>query len=159
MDLIKELKQNEKAFGLMSEEMQAKALSIGRGTGAFQHIPYGSNKLEWIETRGSPTFCYGCTYQLLPDYTEEPEMLECEVINDAGYLWFEIESESEKAALSCAPNYPDFIGFKYEDGRVMVEVRRYKGKHNQCFTDSVITERLDSYEVLTPTHVLFRSKP
>jgi hypothetical protein len=134
----------------MSEEMQVKAKEIG--STSFQVFCVDSH---W-KFRGEHDELADCyTYRLRPDYEEKPETVECEISEHTipypnlvfRYLndWWEI---------SKACNFPDFIGFKYEDGIIRALPRAYQLPTyvNWQFGTS------DEYEVLTPTHVLFKGK-
>ena len=151
--LIYALKHNKFPFGLMSEEMQAKAREIDR-----------SKFYTWKQIGSSGGWCvddlnavnwpnYGIAYKLRPDYTEEPEIDECEVYfnKTSNYLYIVCEQEM---ALSSVVDHPDFIGFKYEGNRTSVWPRMYEGPNT--FDNIVKSEYLSEVKVLTPTHCLFR---
>ena len=153
MDVIKALKENEKPFGLMSEEMQAKAKFIGT------HHFSCWNK-NWFTVRDQGFSVY-MAYKLDPDYRhdyeEKPEIVECEVIQQR----FETEpikfrGPSGPTRLSKAADNPDFIGFKYEDGTIDTHIRVYKGEDGVNWTSCKNMELLLKCKVLTPTKVLVR---
>ena len=66
-DLIQALKKNEEPFGLMSEEMQAKAREINKG---FEVCLQGG----WAECGITGDFSAEMAYRLRADYAEEPEV-------------------------------------------------------------------------------------
>lgn len=67
MNIIKALQQNEKPFGLMSEEMRAKA----KGIGPLEFEVY-LHKGDWYEVCGDRSYRFEdfVTYRLRPDYEE-----------------------------------------------------------------------------------------
>ena len=67
-NIIEALKNNEKPFGLMSEEMQAKVEELVIDDTVIQ---YYSNGCRWQPfTSGKNSICHSVTYRLRPDYTE-----------------------------------------------------------------------------------------
>ena len=79
MDIIQQLKDNERPFGLMSKEMQEKAREIGKRTN-FETYCGIKSKPPWLPIIGdSEEFIEEFTYRLHPDYKEEPEIVECEI--------------------------------------------------------------------------------
>ena len=73
MSIIKQLKENKIAFGLMTQEMQDKAREIGVDN--FERMWFGG--FTWRESDG---FDPDYTYRLKPDYTEEPEEIEIDTL-------------------------------------------------------------------------------
>ena len=76
-NIIQQLKDNEKPFGLMSKEMKAKAVSMGFHSNFRVYSGYGDcggfgNIID------SPKYGYNpkLTYRLRSDYAEEPEIEE-----------------------------------------------------------------------------------
>lgn len=148
-ELIQALKDNKKPFGLMSEEMQAKAASIDK-TGMF--LVYHVTGV-WEER--TPVLHYrDCTYRLRPDYEEDGEVVKCEVElhnkqlkygpRDGG--WYRLHKVSTD---------PDFIGFLYEgDSSAYPIARKYRDRD----TGFAYDRWKEGREVLTPTHVLFRKE-
>jgi len=160
-DLIKALKENEKPFGLMSEEMQDKAKKIGKDT-KFERF-YAS---QWNVVNGE-LFSTNATYRLHPDYEEKPEIVECEVKppDTANMMWVDTSPLAERNAGSNTMDFcsctmhPDFIGFKYEDGSIQSVPRSFKGERDGEIWGSVLSsEKLSDFKVLTPTHVVFKKK-
>jgi hypothetical protein len=161
MNIIKALKENEKPFGLMSEEMRREFKRI-QGEGTRNHLQFW-NEDEW-QIASSPTWNGSRIYRLRPDYEEKPEIVECEVmINSNGELACAYEGFNEDACcpLSDCVNDPDFIGFKYEDDRMDTPIKRSACPRlyvvNGSTSETLGSQSFDKAEVLTPTHVLFRS--
>jgi len=158
MDTIQALKENKEAFGLMSAEMQTKAREIGiRNFALFgENCDCGYSWLAWCaEEEGD--FYGSHTYQLVSGYTPEPEIERCEVKNQEGDLcWFN-DSTNTWWALEQATHYPDFVGYEYEDDFVssMPRMYRRRGKDTMMFYGTE-EDRLEDFDVLTPTHVLFK---
>ncbi len=198
MNLIQELKENERPFGLMSEEMQEKAREIGAEKFIkFHGEGFGTNNghLEQV-----------FTYRVRPDYAEKPEkanavfasttdsekdlmnnvvgvtahcqcgnvfcddvvhgksqhaekpeIVECEIEEDMDRLWFmppDEDSEEPRDLICDVSRYPDFIGFKFEDGVVSGVPVRYllSCGHFNTFAFKELAE----VKVLHATAVLFR---
>ena len=154
-ELIKALKGNEKPFGLMSAEMQEKAGEIGK----LQFQLYHGYKTPWRDV-SDVTFNHGSAYRLRQDYTEEPEVVKCEVKPDENnQLCYasELRSYGEHFLYTAYMN-PDFIGFLYEDGNISTQTRLYhfKDETTGCACQMFKETYMEKVEVLTPTHVLFR---
>ena len=93
-------------------------------------------------------------YRLRPDYEEKPEVVECEVYAKDQHLHF--YGDGQEHALHQAMDEVDFIGFKYEDGVVMAESRRYIGIGDKLTHALFQSPAINSIKVLTPSHVLFQ---
>jgi hypothetical protein len=96
--------------------------------------------------------------EIVPDYEEKPEIVECPVSNSGDPVQFCDSNMNPLGDLSDAIDCSDFIGFKYEDEFVDINPRLYvlrdcDGK--KCET-SMLDSEVGDYEVLTPTHVLFK---
>lgn len=154
-NVIEALKKNDKPFGLMTKEMQAKAQSIGQ----FEFSMYMKDG-TWVHCGDCDNFqnkiVTDQTYRLRSDYEEKPKVIECEVRKQGGHLhycdggtWFSLHEAIDRA---------DFIGFKYDDNTQDIHngVRLYK--FNDRFFDEISSDHIltGKAEVLTPTHVLFR---
>ncbi len=150
-DLIQQLKDNRYPFGLMSEEMRAKAKDMDIADFQF----YTSDRV-W-EDYPAGDFYYDQATRLNPDYEEKQGIVECEVYTESNsvhnLLMFKYDGD-KGSYLNEAPDFPDFIGFKFEDGIVTAKPRRYKmdGVGSHGFG----VESIDSVEVLTPIAVLYR---
>ncbi len=141
MNVIEQLKDNEKPFGLMSEEMQAKAREIGTEEFSIWRVR------EW-GTPGSKVFDGMYTYRLRSDYAEEQEIVECEIYAK-GTLFYR-DPNGIQRKLSEATMWPDFIGFKFKDGKILPYPIKYGDAHIQNVCG------LRSGPVHHTTHVLFR---
>ena len=92
-----------------------------------------------------------------PECEEKPEVVECSVFEDvAGWHCFRKVIGQTTQLLHCAVNHPDFIGFKYEDGKILPYSRKYEPGIKNVSGLYVNNIESGEYEVLTPTHVLFR---
>ena len=155
-NVIQQLKDNEKPFGLMSEDMQEQAILLSRHE--FKcYMAHG----VWLAGGDEIEFVAGCTYRLRPDYEDEPEIEECEILGkDMGCLKYYIEQDDEQDAvefmLEEAIRHPDFIGFKFEDGKLYPISTVYKFKDKLITYYSIDIDRVDEYTVLHASHVLFR---
>ena len=76
-NLIQQLKDNEKPFGLMGEEMQVKAAAMGLLDNFQLFVGPGWGGV--FKATGC-RFCTGKVYRLRADYEDEPEIVECECI-------------------------------------------------------------------------------
>lgn len=123
----------------------------------------GCNRSKWdVDENEEATFIY----RLKQDYAPEPEILECPVKppNHANMIWVDTNLLQESNAdvqdmdfASCIM-HKNFIGFKYEDGSVASYARRYRsGAMTTATICTVADDCIGNYEVLTPTHVLFRN--
>ncbi len=164
-DLIQALKDNEKAFGLMSEEMQAKAREIGKGE--FEKWGYGG---DWHGYAADGTavrtpFDRNQTYRLRPDYQEEAEVEKCEVKLKDTVLQFTKKDKSHHwFGIHAAVNFPDFIGYLYEkdeDGDNVVSAIPRFYKFHGTLLERVSLCHIESRtaKVVTPIAVLFRRQP
>ncbi len=153
MNVIKELKNNHRPFGLMSEEMQEKVKEIG--IIEFQYWDFG-----W-ETCQIRDWADGACYRLRPGYEPEPELeLEkYEVCLNAGVETAGVETNEylyyiryNEQPLCQAPDDPDFIGFLYEgDSLAYPDSRKYRDGSGCWYT-----YWKPGFQVLTPTAVLFK---
>ncbi len=164
MNLIKLLKQNEKPFGLMSEEMQAKAVELGFH-GNFQlysdfqlYSGYGSDG-GFGAIIDNPDYGYNrkLTYRLRPDYQEEPEIVECEIYEKDSHVqgcYTKAYDFGDQRGLGLAqyPNGYKRIGFKFEDGCMRTTPVYYQ---LESYTNDQVRIE-DDHTVLHATHVLFR---
>jgi hypothetical protein len=153
-EIIQALIDNEKPFGLMSEEMQAKAKEIGH-RGFIYYT--GDGTTTWITCHLDSRFDRFRTYRLRPDYEEKPEIVECEVYVSTTHINKNVKFDREEPYfLYEATAMPDFIGFKYEGGYVCVYARGYRRSGSDVIYYGMQLDSVDKYEVLTPTHVLFQ---
>ncbi len=151
MNIIDDLKKNEKPFGLMSEEMQAKAREIGIH-GNFR-LYCGPHKDSWggLILADAAFFKTNETYRLRPDYAEEPEIEECEILppDDDGLKWVRRTPNHTMDFTSCEM-HKDFIGFKFEGGLVLPYPTYSNGPG---FIKEI---KAGETKVLHATHVLMR---
>ncbi len=160
-NVIQQLKDNEKPFGLMSDEMQAKMRHIGKH-GCERFFARGNGMWGEIDMT-SRVFLHDTTYRLRPDYADVPEIVECEIVTVNGILGcnygFGDRPQGPKTCLSDCPSMPDFIGFKYESGMVRSDTiaylprDNYEGIHHRTEIKGLIS---GEFTVLHATHVLFR---
>ena len=139
-EIIQAWKKNEKAWMFMSDEMKDWA-NIHQAD--FVRAASRVAVLTFQESR---------CYQLINSYPEPTEYVECEVyVNELGFLAY--EDDGLERTISGAVDFPNFIGFKYEDGMIASSAGRYNLRNGQ-FRDFVYPSET-KYKVLTPTHVLF----
>ncbi len=149
--IIQQLKDNEKPFGLMSEEMQAKMRDVDAT--AFQRFSARDNGTWCDHDMTDRVFLYDVPYRLRPDYEDEPEIVECEIYQQSNDVYYNYHGMCH---LNGAFGDPDFIGFKYENGQVEFSPIVFK---SDCSTKSICQFRdLADVAVLHATHVLFRRK-
>ncbi len=159
-NVIKQLKKNEKPFGLMSEEMQEKANAMDKSNGQdFQVFQRGGWKNNHLNNGGyNPTLAY----RLRPDYAEKPEIVECEIRKEGAigdFIYKRTPTAERVSYLHHAGNKPDFIGFKFEDGLIRAAPLAYRRQDGHCDTTShvsLVSLGMEADEVLHATHVLFR---
>ena len=122
MNIIEQLKQNEKSFGLMSDAMQEKANEIGKSQ--FEYY-YGDQK--WCRcTDGA--FFESSAYRLRADYEEEPEIVECKIYQaNLGNCCVDVYDLGNyvRNGISRTPKGYKRIGFKFEDGTVFGNPIKY----------------------------------
>jgi len=83
---------------------------------------------------------------------ETPEIERCEVKLKGNILQY-FTVDGCHWSLSYAINKPNFIGFLSEG---WLHGRQYKHKKSGGIKETVLLAEIDDYEILTPTHVLFR---
>ena len=162
-DLIQALKDNEKPFGLMSEEMQAKAREVGYHE--FDcHLVQANVKWTRV-TSGVGAFEDIRTYRLRPGYQEEAEVEKCEVKLKDTVLQFTKKDKSHHwFGIHAAVNFPNFIGYLYEkdeDGDNVVSAIPRFYKFHGTLLERVSLCHIESRtaKVVTPIAVLFRRQP
>ncbi len=161
MNLIQQLKDNEKPFGRMSEEMQNKATAIGIHSNFRLYC--GPHRDSWggIILADSAFFKTSETYRLRLNYEEKPEIVECEIYK-ARRGRFDVYvydfGEDEENLLSAIPHGYEQIGFKF-DGIKQIINKAVGYSHNGIdILPFVDYDDLKSgrWAVLHATHVLFR---
>ncbi len=160
MDVIQQLKENQRPFGLMSEEMQEKAKEIGAKSEHFGCLATDKEEECWSGgIRGR--FVFGFTYRLRPDYAEKPEIEECEItLNPESNIWgYKCPCSGDPVNADLAHSCPGFrlIGFKFEDDPVIYDSPIIYSFKDDTFRDAHL-EHLRSGEakVLDASYVLFR---
>ncbi len=156
--VIKLLKDNEKPFGLMSEEMQAKMRDVDAA--AFQRFSARDNGTWCDHDMTDRVFLYDVPYRLRPDYEDEPEIVECEIYSARdGNVYIDVYDfeDEEEIRLDVIPVGYKRIGFKFEDGNMSASPVRYRNRSGAIW-HTVPLEDVADFEVLHATHVLFRRK-
>jgi hypothetical protein len=156
-DLIEALKKNERPFGLMSQEMQAKAEGIGF-CGNFRRF-LGPTNWSGVISNPAHGHSYISTYRLRSDYQEQPEIVERKVdTNEFGFLC--VNYDGCELMLTEALDHPNAVGFKYEKrpDKIVAVTRQYWDNvlEGWCIDPTVESINSGQVEVLTPTHALFR---
>ncbi len=156
MTIIEQLKKNEKPFGLMSAEMQEKAIELKLSQ--FQYYGYIYRWYDMNESWDEKPFETLKVYRLRPDYQEEPEIVECEILppDDEGIKWVQRTPSHTMDYTSCEM-HKDFIGFKFEDGAIGPTSVHYRSAAGVLYC-KLGDGRLDNMTVLHATHVLFRGQ-
>ena len=158
--IIKELKENLATFIQMNKLQRQKAENIGKSNFLVLREE-GDWVKPYLPDKG---FEYDMRYRLRPDYAEEPEVVKCEVIVRNGVLGCKHRfGEDHHVALSYACSDPRFIGFLFNgdvssDRQLSGSPRAYQNKETGEIVFDIHLPELHLYEVLTPTHVLFRGK-
>ncbi len=100
MDVIQQLKENCRPFGLMSEEMQEKAKEMDKKDGDKFQRWQGVWNFNHAKGGG---FSTQSAYRLRPDYQEEPEIVEvrCPLCSncDRGVEEFQYENRGYEFAI------------------------------------------------------------
>ena len=146
MNILQQLKDNETPFGLMSAKMQAKAWEIG---------PIAFDQYRW--NRGwvpCHQFFNDNTIRLRADYEEQPEIVECEITEADGHLHFRYNGMTHSIHQAC--DHAGFLGFRFEDGKMYPIATVYQKKGGGPTYYSIDTGKINDYEVLHATAVLFR---
>lgn len=154
-ETIKALQENEKPFGLMSAELQSAMV----GDFKKDDIEY-FNGPKWLgkDKDGSfGGFAHEKTYRLRPDYKQEPSVVECEISENEFGLMMAKCKQRGNMLLSDVVDYPDFIGFKFEDGSRMPFPICYGLKSRLGYGIIADVDALAEEPVVYhATHVLFR---
>ena len=116
-DLIKELKENKCAFGLMDKELQDKAKEIGHHC-LEMAVDEDDRYIKWVGIDHIGRTYLERTYRLKPDYTEQPDRIELEItVNDFGYTYVKHHGTRDyytnAPALCPKPGYR-FVGYRYQ---------------------------------------------
>lgn len=158
-NIIQQLKDNKKAFGLMSEEMQEKAISIGFHNNFRLYSGYGSSG-GFGNIIDNPQYGHQLrlTYCLRADYEDEPEIRQMEIAaNNSNCLCMYNDEGQSFGSIANVHERPDFIGFKFEDGQIWNSPINYSfGGRDPGFRTTVESIKTKGSVVLHATHVLFR---
>jgi hypothetical protein len=147
MNIIDQLKKNEKPYGLMSKEMQDKAREIG--TDDFE--VYCN---DW-EPEADGDFWLTATYRLRPDYQEPDEYVECEIHEYRDMC----EWRYGYIGLYYVPDGYERIGFKFKHGKYAITPELYENCNGTtCFWSDIESITSGAVKVLHATHVVFRKK-
>ncbi len=151
MNVIQQLKENQRPFGLMSEEMREKAREMCRSEDLQE---YTCNK-RWERHLKGYVLRESTTYRLRPDYKKEPEIIEFEILD--GELGLMAKTGDGLIFIHEAISQQGFIGFKFEDGciRPVPVVYTPRNAAITCCWD-VKAGNMTAYTVLHATAVLFR---
>lgn len=167
-NLIQQLKDNEKPFGLMSEEMREKVKSMA---------PVYLECLSTRSTADNPIWatCEGSvidwkdgeniisTFHLFSDYKDEPEIVELEIYAIPGPDGFHQDvydfGGDTEMGLNLVPDGYKCIGFKFEDGKITRWPIRYIDTRHTLLTEiTMMSSPWPSFvTVLHAIAVLFRS--
>ena len=154
-NIIQQLKDNERPFGLMSEEMKLKMQELET---EHLEIYQVGDWLDLTQPLGRIQDLLQYTFRLNPDYEDEPEIVEHEIFGVESHLHFRYQGT--RHSVCQAYDQPDFIGFKFEDGQVANGPLVYSSKTN--IYDFVHLDQIKTghFTVLHATHVLIRrNKP
>ena len=154
--IIHALKNNKYPFGLMTEEMQAKAREIGiRLISLYTRNVDGKYEFLHWSARQQSSFYENKVYQLPDHYAERSEIKKCTIRPDGICLVYDRVRKAIDIAFAASD--PDFFGFEYEDGSVHPFARKYQYKDKtRGHLATLCTLESGETEVLIPTHVLFR---
>lgn len=127
MDLIKKLKDNKEAYGLLSKEEQECFEKVGK-----ENCDYyvGNDKWEGL-FRADGIFVPGNTYRIKPDYqleSKEPQVERCEVATVNNRLYY--KQDGRLYFLHEAFSDPDHIGFLDKNGYPM-HIRGLLNSHDK----------------------------
>jgi len=143
---IKVLKENEKPFGLMDKELQAKAREIGKKE--FRFLERGLS--GWYTCARDSVFGIENIFRLRPDYAEEPEVIELEIKQDNERDWCVNGYTYTNAPALCPKEGYRFAGYKYEDGMYRLTPVGHWEMDGSTKLDDL------SKGILFPTHAVYK---
>ncbi len=149
--VISELRANRIPYGLMGQLAQETISKV-----VFENLIYYNQGGGWQKCVHGTIF-RGALYRIKADYVyPEPEprddYVEYEIFDEGGRLTYR-SSRSDTTTLDVGLNRPNFVGFKYANGKVSGSIRMYDTKgHSYCRSVS----SLKDVEIHVPTHVVFR---
>lgn len=121
MNLIEQLKNNEKPFGLNTKEEQEGFGEAGKGNCLVVFGGTWSDGRSFADAAFDPDY----TYRIKPDYQPEPEVEKCRV--DPETLTYSRKWSPGYVCLHEALSDPDFMYFEYDSGYCSI-LPRIKGK-------------------------------
>ncbi len=155
MNIIEQLQQNERPFGLMSMEMRREMVRH-----KFKgHRQVYSCSDQWETHDPDTSLNTDDTYRLRPDYAEKPEIdtQEWPIFTHDGELRFKqvLANMSDIGwCIDMAFRRPDFIGFKFMSGQVEFTPIVFKSSSStKCICQF---RELAELEILHAVSVLFR---
>ncbi len=153
MTIMEQLKKNVIVCGEMPDDLQTCMFAMKIAD--FDRRNYN----DWIKCSSTEEFegCY--TYRLRADYEDEPEIVEYPIFEFNGRLKYKqnlADGDDFGIDIDMAARNPDFIGFRFGDGKMYPISTVYKFKNKLITYYSIDIDRLDEYEVLHATAVLFR---
>lgn len=161
MTIIEQLKANEKPFGLMTNEMQREM--VRHKLKGHRQVYSGSS--EWEMHDPDTSLNTDDTYRLRADYTEQPEIVECEIYtkdSSTQGVYIKVYDFGHQKGLGLG-QYPDGykrIGFKFADGTVMGKPVKYSVPgittrgYFATYEDIVTGQALEHHAII----VLFRGE-
>jgi hypothetical protein len=132
--------------------MQEKLSEIGK----VEFDVFVGHSVGWEDSNTSTNFVHCRTYRLRPDYEEKPEIVECEVKERDGDLWWYSKRDNPVASIDRACRLPDFIGFKYADGNIYPQPVMYSENGGLHFISQIKSFASGKDIANRPTHVLFQ---
>ena len=154
MNIIQQLKDNEKPFGLMSEEMQAKAKEIGFDKNFRLYHSAG-----WGGTINNEGYSYSKAnaYSLRSDYEPEPEIVECglreRLVNEDFYVHAYLWTDAQTYPINRTPDGYKIIGFKFESGFISASPVKYSMPDTRDRYRAIMAGEC---ETIHATHVLLK---
>ncbi len=112
LEIIRALKQNKEAFGLMPVEMQEWARKTGK-----QNFMYYHGGWRWNTPATDSIFCEAITFRLRLDYPEEPDRIELEIKTSGYLLVISMETQLDRVYTTAPALIPKegykFAGYRY----------------------------------------------
>ena len=154
--IIQALKVNLKRYDRLAHDENGTLESIG-----YKFMKYlNTSKGIWEQVGRNGGRPEDTVFRIVPDYEPPEDKTEDEYTihynKDSDYFYI---IYTQEMCLSSCVDSKDFIGFKYEDGKICTSARLYRLRDSE-YHYNMLSEKLlhgGQYKVLTPTHVLFRS--
>ena len=141
MDLIEEMKKNERPFGLLTDDKKELLRNIEIEDCRIFKSGGWTNCLNVVFN-----FENKYTYCIRADYHPEPEIERCEVFKGENEFRYKRDRDAMSLGIEIAVRIIDFIGYEYEGGR--------KGIHPRLFHPVAREDACEPAEI--PKYVLFR---